>query len=69
MLSLLVRSTIVLAVITWMSSPAEAATRTWTGTNSGSSSHPANWGGTLPVADDDLAGINGDKPAGRLTGS
>lgn len=34
--------------------PLLAATRTWTGTNSGSWSDPANWGGTAPVANDDL---------------
>jgi fibronectin-binding autotransporter adhesin len=38
-----------------------AATRTWTGTVSGSWSNPANWGGTLPVAGDDLV-----FPAGAL---
>ncbi|HEU4886936.1 MAG TPA: Ig-like domain repeat protein [Thermoanaerobaculia bacterium] len=38
-----------------------AATRTWTGTSSGSWSDPANWGGTLPVAGDDLV-----FPAGAL---
>lgn len=33
---------------------AQAATRTWTGTASGSWTNPANWGGTAPVAGDDL---------------
>jgi autotransporter-associated beta strand protein len=38
-----------------------AATRTWTGTNSGSWTDPGNWGGTAPVANDDLV-----FPAGAL---
>jgi hypothetical protein len=33
---------------------AQAATRTWTGTASGSWTNPLNWGGTVPVAGDDL---------------
>jgi fibronectin-binding autotransporter adhesin len=51
-----------------------AAPRTWTGTNSGSWSDSANWGGTLPVPGDDLvfpAGASNltnsnDFPAGTL---
>jgi autotransporter-associated beta strand protein len=35
-------------------SRADAATRTWTGTSSGLWNVAANWGGTLPVAGDDL---------------
>jgi len=37
-----------------LASGAEAAQRTWTGTNSGSWSDPANWGGTAPVPGDAL---------------
>ncbi len=36
------------------SNKAEAATRTWTGTTSGSWSVASNWGGTVPVTGDDL---------------
>ncbi len=42
------------AMVLLAASVAIADTRTWTGTNSGSWSDPANWGGTLPSAGDDL---------------
>jgi autotransporter-associated beta strand protein len=38
---------------------ASAATRTWTGTTSGAWSVASNWGGTAPVAGDDLVFPNG----------
>ena len=45
-----------------VSIPLFAATRTWTGTNSGVWSDPGNWGGTAPVSGDTLvfpsAGLN-----------
>src|SRR5438477_2709280 len=52
--------------------PAIAATRTWTGTTSGTWSVASNWGGTAPVAGDDLVfpnlnfanALNNDYPAG-----
>src|SRR5262245_65714366 len=37
-----------------LSSSVTAATRTWTGTTSGVWTLAANWGGTAPVAGDDL---------------
>jgi len=51
--------------------PLFAATRTWTGTTSGTWSDPSNWGGTAPSAGDDLvfsssnnaASLNNDFPA------
>src|ERR1043165_7191672 len=53
-------------------SPAFAATRNWTGTTSGVWSDPSNWGGTAPVAGDDLVfqvsnnanALNNDYPTG-----
>jgi hypothetical protein len=52
--------------------PAFAATRNWTGTTSGVWSDPSNWGGTAPVAGDDLVfavannanALTNDYPAG-----
>lgn len=41
-------------LVVFLATSATAATRTWTGTNSGSWSDPANWGGTAPGAGDDL---------------
>jgi hypothetical protein len=47
----LIQRTILLLLV---SSPLMAATRTWTGTVSDRWSNPANWGGVIPVAGDDL---------------
>lgn len=40
--------------LTFRIDDASAATRTWTGTTSGSWSVASNWGGTAPVTGDDL---------------
>src|SRR6185369_6503975 len=72
-LSLTVLFVAVMASLT-ITSTADAATRTWTGTSDGHWNVPANWGGTLPVAGDDLvfpaSGLNqtmiNDLPAGTL---
>lgn len=45
---------LVLGTLLVISSNVMAATRTWTGTTSGTWSVAANWGGTAPVAGDDL---------------
>jgi fibronectin-binding autotransporter adhesin len=47
------------AALVMSTSRAEAAVRTWRGTNSGLWNVAANWGGTLPVAGDDLLFPNG----------
>ncbi len=60
-----------------VAAPAAAATRNWTGTTSGNWSDPSNWGGTAPVAGDDLVfanaananALNNDFPAGTLFNS
>jgi hypothetical protein len=46
--------TIIIIVLPALANDAGAATRTWTGTNGGFWSDPGNWGGTTPVAGDDL---------------
>ena len=43
-----------LAFVFIIATPLVAATRTWTGTNSGLWSDPGNWGGTAPVTGDAL---------------
>src|SRR5262249_16495697 len=48
------RGAIVVIVLMTLANDAGAATRTWTGTNSGLWSDAGNWGGTAPVAGDDL---------------
>ncbi len=50
------------AVVLVGASRADAATRTWTGTNSGLWSDAGNWGGTAPVAGDDLVFPGGAVP-------
>ncbi len=50
----------VVALIALTSIPLFAATRTWTGTTSGTWSDASNWGGTAPSAGDDLVFSSGD---------
>ncbi len=64
------------AVSMALASGAQASTRTWTGTNSGLWSDAGNWGGTAPVAGDDLVFPEGapksttnDFPAGTTFAS
>ena len=64
-------------VLALLATDANAAVRTWTGAVSGLWSNPGNWGGTAPVAGDDLVFPGGapnatntnDFPAGTLFNS
>ena len=66
-----------MAVSFALASPAAAAIRNWTGTTSGTWSVASNWGGTAPVAGDDLNFanaananvLNNDFPAGTAFSS
>ena len=67
------RSIAAAVAVVLLAAPALAATRTWSGTAGNLWSNPANWGGTLPVAGDDLlfpAAANkfntNDLPAGTV---